>query len=171
MPYPIAPPGWKSGIAARSASAPAALAAPKASRAAAEASSPEIEWLAIHDAARPLVSPALIDRTFTAAIHHGAAAAALPVHLTIKEAAGPLPAAVRRTIPRRMLWAMQTPQVMRRRDLLEAFASCPIPLADVTDDIQLLELAGKPVWLVEGEERNLKITTPMDLQIAEMLAQ
>jgi 2-C-methyl-D-erythritol 4-phosphate cytidylyltransferase len=148
-------------------------------RAAAETSSPEILWLAVHDAARPLVSQELIDRTVAAAVEHGAAAAAMPVHLTIKEtfgpeilgkeASGPLPAQVKRTVPRDRLAAMQTPQIMRRADLLAAFASCPIPLAEVTDDVQLLELAGKPVWLVNGEERNLKITTPIDLKIAEMI--
>jgi 2-C-methyl-D-erythritol 4-phosphate cytidylyltransferase len=63
---------------------------------------------------------------------------------------------------------MQTPQVMRRRDLVEAFERCPVPLDQVTDDAQLLELAGREVWLVEGEERNLKITTRMDLRVAEM---
>jgi len=128
-----------------------------------------IDWVAVHDAARPLVSSALIDRTFSAAVAHGAAAAALPVHLTIKRAAGPLPALVQQTVPRQQLWAMQTPQAMRRRDLLDAFSACPIPLADVTDDVQLLELCGKPVWLVEGEERNIKITSPIDLRIAEAL--
>jgi 2-C-methyl-D-erythritol 4-phosphate cytidylyltransferase len=138
-------------------------------RVAAEASSPENIWLAVHDAARPLVSQELIDRTFSAAVLHGAAAAALPVHLTIKEAAGPLPAKVMRTVPRDRLMAMQTPQIMRRSDLLAAFRSCPIPLQDITDDVQLLELAGKEVWLVMGEERNIKITTPIDLQIAEMI--
>jgi 2-C-methyl-D-erythritol 4-phosphate cytidylyltransferase len=138
-------------------------------RLAALACDPSIEWIAVHDAARPLVSQAVIDRTFQAALAHGAAAAALAVHLTIKQATGPLPAQVKQTISRHDLWAMQTPQVMRRQDLLDAFASCPIPLAQVTDDVQLLELARKPVWLVDGEERNLKITTPLDLQIAHTL--
>ena len=53
--------------------------------------------------------------------------------------------------------------------LVKAFATCPIPLSQVTDDVQLIELAGGEVWLVPGEERNLKITLPTDLQIAEML--
>jgi 2-C-methyl-D-erythritol 4-phosphate cytidylyltransferase len=135
-------------------------------RAAVRACRDSIEWIAVHDAARPLISQDLISRTFQAAEKHGAAAAALPVHLTIKQATGPLPAPVRQTLRRTELWAMQTPQVMRRRDLLNAFDTCPIPLDQVTDDVQLLELAGQPVWLVEGEERNLKITTPTDLQIA-----
>src|SRR3954469_21651801 len=85
----------------------------------------DVEWVAVHDAARPLVSQALIDRTFAAAIEHGAAVPAMPVALTIKQAVGPLPARVERTVPRDRLWAMQTPQVMRRADLLDAFAHCP----------------------------------------------
>lgn len=126
----------------------------------------DLEWIAVHDAARPLVSQELIDRTFAAAIEHGAALPAMPVHLTIKQATGPLPARVERTIPRHTLWAMQTPQAVRRAALLDAFARCPIPLDQVTDDVQLIELAGGEVWLVQGEERNLKITTAADLQIA-----
>ena len=130
---------------------------------------PGFEWVAVHDAARPLVSRELIDRTFAAAREHGAAVPAMPVSLTIKQATGPLPARVERTIPRHTLWSMQTPQAMRRADLLDAYARCPVPLADVTDDAQLLELAGRDVWLVPGEERNLKITTATDLRLAEML--
>ena len=64
---------------------------------------------------------------------------------------------------------MQTPQIMRRSALLGAYAKCPLPLEQITDDAQLLELAGEEVWLVEGEERNLKITTQADLKLAEML--
>jgi 2-C-methyl-D-erythritol 4-phosphate cytidylyltransferase len=126
------------------------------------------EWVAVHDAARPLVSGDLIDRTFAAARQHGAAVPSLPVTLTVKQAHGPLPARAERTIPRHTLWAMQTPQIMRRADLLAAYESCPLPLGEVTDDTQLLELAGREVWLVDGEERNLKITTATDMHLAEL---
>ena len=129
----------------------------------------DVEWVAVHDAARPLVSEDLIDRTLAAAERYGAAVPALPVALTIKQADGPLPARVQRTVPRAALWAMQTPQAMRRADLLAAFDACPLALEQVTDDAQLLELAGRDVWLVPGEERNLKITTALDLRIAELL--
>jgi 2-C-methyl-D-erythritol 4-phosphate cytidylyltransferase len=129
----------------------------------------ELDWVAVHDAARPLVSQTLIDRTFAAARKYGAAVPALPVSLTIKEAEGPLPAKVLRTVPRQKLWAMQTPQVMRRDALEAAFARCPLPLDQVTDDVQLLELAGQEVWLVDGEEQNLKITTAADLHLAELM--
>jgi 2-C-methyl-D-erythritol 4-phosphate cytidylyltransferase len=128
----------------------------------------EVEWVAVHDGARPLVSQGLIDRTLATAMRHGAAVPAMAVGLTIKEAAGPLPAKVERTVPRERLWAMQTPQIARREELLRAFENCPVPLSVVTDDVQLVELAGGEVWLVAGEERNLKITTPMDLRVAEM---
>ena len=128
-----------------------------------------IDWVAVHDGARPLVSQGLIDRTLAAALEHGAAVPALPVSLTIKQATGPLPARVERTVPRGSLWAMQTPQIAKRAALLEAFESCPIPLTQVTDDVQLIELAIGEVWLVEGEERNLKITTAMDLKVAQMM--
>jgi 2-C-methyl-D-erythritol 4-phosphate cytidylyltransferase len=129
----------------------------------------EIEWVAVHDAARPLVSEQLIDRTLAAAVAHGAAAPALAVAQTIRQANGPLPTAAGGVIPRHRLWAMQTPQIARRTDLLDAFERCPIPLADVTDDLQLLELTGRQVWLVSGEESNLKITTPADLICGEAL--
>jgi 2-C-methyl-D-erythritol 4-phosphate cytidylyltransferase len=128
-----------------------------------------IEWVAVHDAARPLISQQLIDATLAAAIEHGAAVPALPVTLTIKEASGPLPARVRRTVPRHELWTMQTPQIMRRADLADAFARCPLPLEQVTDDVQLLELIGREVWLIPGDARNVKITTPIDLEIARVL--
>jgi 2-C-methyl-D-erythritol 4-phosphate cytidylyltransferase len=128
-----------------------------------------VEWVAVHDAARPLVSQELIDRTLAAALEHGAAVPAMPVSLTIKQAQGPLPARVAATLRRDQLWSMQTPQIMRRRDLSDAFDRCPLPLEKVTDDAQLLELAGMPVMLVPGEERNLKITTPQDLRLAQVL--
>lgn len=129
---------------------------------------PDIQWVAIHDAARPLVSQALIDRTLTTALRTGAAVPALPVALTIKQATGPLPAPVEQTVPRHRLFAMQTPQIMRCAALERGFADCPIPLEQVTDDVQLLELTGQEVWLVDGEERNLKITTRMDLKLAAL---
>jgi 2-C-methyl-D-erythritol 4-phosphate cytidylyltransferase len=130
---------------------------------------PGVEWVAVHDAARPLVSQDLIDRTLAAARAHGCAVPALPVPLTIKQADGPLPAKVQRTVPRQSLWAMQTPQIMRRDELLAAFQTCPLPPDQATDDAQLLELAGRDVWLVPGDERNLKITTALDLRMAELL--
>jgi 2-C-methyl-D-erythritol 4-phosphate cytidylyltransferase len=127
----------------------------------------QVEWVAVHDAARPLISAELIEQTLQAAEQYGAAVPALPVHLTIKQAQGPLPAPAEKTIPRHALWAMQTPQIMRRTDLLKAFEKCPIPLDQVTDDVQLLELIQKPVWLIPGEDKNLKVTTAIDMILAK----
>ena len=67
------------------------------------------------------------------------------------------------------MWGMQTPQIVRREALLRAFEQCVYPLEHVTDDLQLLELTGQEAWLVPGEERNIKITTPQDLLLAELL--
>jgi 2-C-methyl-D-erythritol 4-phosphate cytidylyltransferase len=128
-----------------------------------------VEWVAVHDAARPLISQELISATLAAAVEHGAAVAAMPLALTVKQAGESLPSKVIRTIPRQDLWSMQTPQIMRRADLDEAFQRCPIPLDQVTDDVQLVELIGKDVWLVPGETRNIKITTPLDLRLAELI--
>ncbi len=127
-----------------------------------------VEWVAVHDAARPMLSQNLIDQTLAAAMLHGAAVPALPVALTIKRAAAPLPARVVETLDRSSLWTMQTPQIMRREVLIDAFARCPVSLCDVTDDMQLLELIGEAVWLIPGDERNLKLTTAIDLQIARL---
>ncbi len=126
-------------------------------------------YVAIHDAARPLVSQELIERVWAAAREHGAAVPAMAVRSTIKLAGNSLPTRAMGTLPRKMLWAVQTPQIGRRVDFLEAIEKCPIPLEEVTDDAQLLELAGKDVWMVEGEERNLKITTRMDLEVADLI--
>ena len=127
----------------------------------------DIAWVAVHDAARPLISPALIEQTLAAARKYGAAVPALPAALTIKQAHGPLPAKVEQTLLRHVLWAMQTPQIMQRDHLVHAFEHCPLPLEQVTDDVQLLELAGFPVWLIPGEEQNLKVTTAIDLHLAK----
>jgi len=127
------------------------------------------EFVAVNDAARPLVSQALISRVFHAAIDHGASGPAVPVALTIKQIEAPLPTPVVKTIARHTLVAMQTPQVAKLYDLAEAIRRCPIPFEQVTDDLQLLELIGIGAMLVAGEESNLKITTPLDLQIAKSI--
>ncbi len=127
-------------------------------------------WVAVHDAARPLVTSQLIDRVFTCAVQRGAAAPAVPVKYTVKLAGTTLPSKIERTIPRENLWLMQTPQAARRSDLLDAYEACPLPLESITDDVQLLELAGRPVWLTEGDEQNVKITTLLDLEFARHVA-
>lgn len=127
------------------------------------------DFVAIHDGARPLVSRELIARVIAAAIEQGAAAPAVAITSTIKLADASLPSRVQKTIPRSNLWAMQTPQIIRRSTLLDAITRCPAPLDQVTDDLQLLELVGEAAMLVPGEERNLKITTQLDLHLARLL--
>src|SRR5690606_24706609 len=117
-------------------------------------------FVAVHDAARPAVSRWLIDRVFEAARREGASVPGLPVTDTVKEVREGLSV---RTLRRADLVAVQTPQAMRRDWLAEAFARCPLSLEEVTDDVQLLELAGYPVRVVEGEPENLKMTRPEDL--------
>ena len=126
-----------------------------------EAEAREAQFVAIHDAARPAVSGELIDRVFAAAVKSGAAIPAVPATETIKRVRNGV---VAETPPRSELVAVQTPQAMRRVWLIAAFARCPIPLEQITDDAQLLELAGYPVRVVDGDRSNLKITTPDDVE-------
>ena len=120
----------------------------------------EAEFVAVHDAARPAVSRGLIDRVFAAAVEYGAAVPGVAVTDTVKRVRD---GTVVETPPRAELVAVQTPQAMRRDWLADALARCPVPLAAVTDDARLLELAGYPVRVVEGEASNLKLTRPADL--------
>lgn len=117
-------------------------------------------FVAIHDAARPAVTQELIDRVFDAARRYGAAVPGMPPIDTIKHARGSV---VLRTLPRTELVAVQTPQAMRRDWVEQGFANCRIPPEQITDDAQVLELAGRQVRVVEGDERNLKVTVPADL--------
>jgi 2-C-methyl-D-erythritol 4-phosphate cytidylyltransferase len=125
----------------------------------------------VHDAARPLAGPELFQRSLTELEGSGADAviAAVPVSDTIKEV-GEDGRTVRRTLERARLWAIQTPQVFRRtaleRSLLGASAAV---LATATDDAWLIEQAGGTVRVVEASPRNLKVTTPTDLLLAELL--
>jgi 2-C-methyl-D-erythritol 4-phosphate cytidylyltransferase len=125
----------------------------------------------VHDAARPLASAALFERALEALERSGADAvvAAVPVSDTIKELAASGPA-VARTLDRSRLWAVQTPQVFRRAKLEQALAGASAQvLATATDDAWLIEQSGGIVHVVEGEVGNIKITSPIDLRIAEML--
>ena len=124
------------------------------------------ELAAIHDGARPLVTQAVIAEAVEAAERCGAAAPAVPVHDTIKQAENGL---VRATPERKTLFAVQTPQVFDvklLKTVLRAAMERGIPL---TDDCSAVEAAGKPVVLTQGCEENLKITTPVDLTLAEAI--
>lgn len=124
----------------------------------------------IHDAARPFVSAATIDRTIDGAARYGAAIAAVPARDTVKLAAADADPAPRiaQTVPREQVWLAQTPQAFRRAVLAEAIA-CGRRGAVGTDEAALAEQAGHEVRLVEGDETNVKITTPSDLAVARQL--
>lgn len=121
---------------------------------------------AIHDGARPLVTQAVIAEAVEAAGRCGAAAPAVPVHDTIKQAEDGL---VRATPERKTLFAVQTPQVFDVKLLKTVLRAAMERGIALTDDCSAVEAAGKPVVLTQGCEENLKITTPVDLTLAEAI--
>jgi 2-C-methyl-D-erythritol 4-phosphate cytidylyltransferase / 2-C-methyl-D-erythritol 2,4-cyclodiphosphate synthase len=122
---------------------------------------PHTDVVVIHDAARPLVTADLIDRTIDAAIESGAAVAAVPATDTVKRSDGA--GHVAETLPRERVYLAQTPQAFRVAVLRDALAV----QGDATDEAALAERAGHRVRLVEGESSNVKITTADDLRAAE----
>jgi len=131
---------------------------------------PASELVLVHDAARPLLE-AQLAREVIAALEADAGAAgaiaAAPVTDTIKR--GDRRGCVRETLDRSSLWAVQTPQVFRRAALERALAVSTEELAGATDDASLVERAGGRVILVQADPRNIKVTTPLDLRVAELL--
>ncbi|HEX4609053.1 MAG TPA: 2-C-methyl-D-erythritol 4-phosphate cytidylyltransferase [Urbifossiella sp.] len=127
-----------------------------------------VDLVAVHDAVRPLGSPAIIDGVFAAAAESGAAVLAVPVADTLKRVEAETNR-VTGTTPRTGLWQAQTPQVFRRAWLLDAYARRAAVPPPVTDDAQLVEAAGYPVVVVPGAPTNFKITTKDDLALAELI--
>lgn len=127
--------------------------------------SADAEYIAVHDAARPLLTPAWIDSVFAAAVRHQAAIPGLRITSTIKRvnASG----VISETVDRTGLVQAQTPQVFERSVLERSFALCR-RLADVTDEASLVEAAGHPVHVVDGWPMNIKLTTAEDLRLAEL---
>jgi 2-C-methyl-D-erythritol 4-phosphate cytidylyltransferase len=124
---------------------------------------PEIEYVCVHDAARPLLASEWIDRVFESAVRTGAAILAIPVAGTLKRVgANHL---IEETVSRAGLWEAQTPQVFRRQILLDAYAKRGDFQA--TDEASLVERIGQDVTVVAGSPINLKITTQEDLRLAE----
>lgn len=123
--------------------------------------SADAEIVLIHDAARPFASAALIDRVIAAAASTGAAIPALACRDTVKRR-DLQSGLVRESVPRSELWLAQTPQGFRR-DVLAAIGPLSAGDREATDEAMLAEWAGRPVMIVEGDERNVKITTPDDL--------
>lgn len=130
------------------------------------AASPEAGIIAVHDGARPLVTDKLISDAVWAAYRHGAAAPAVPVRDTIKRAEDGV---VTGTPERKSLFAVQTPQCFEaaviRAALMDAVKNAP----DVTDDCMAVERLGGQIFLTEGSEENIKLTTPLDLALAELI--
>ena len=122
--------------------------------------------VAVHDGARPLVTWQVIDRAVRAANSYHAAAPAVPVKDTVKVVKGGV---VVNTPDRSTLQAVQTPQVFDVSLLRAALKKAAADKAAVTDDCSAVENMGMSVKIVSGDERNMKVTTPMDLKIAEML--
>lgn len=122
----------------------------------------------IHDGARCLATPDLFDRCAEAALHTRGFIAAVPVKDTIKQVDGGI---ITHTPDRSQLWAAQTPQGFEVELLRQCHAKGASQGWQVTDDAALLEKCGVPVSIVEGEETNLKVTTPVDLAIAQFILQ
>ena len=128
--------------------------------------SAKVKLVAVQDGARPLITHEVIDRTVRAAHSYGAAAPAIPVKDTIKVVTGGV---VKETPDRKTLQAVQTPQVFDLAMLKGALKKAKEDNAEVTDDCSAVERLGMSIKIVEGDERNIKVTTPLDLAIAKLL--
>jgi 2-C-methyl-D-erythritol 4-phosphate cytidylyltransferase len=135
-------------------------------RAALAAAPRDADAVLVHDAARPLVTPALAAACLAGLADADAAIAAAPLSDTVKEAEGER---VVRTLDRARLWAVQTPQAFRRDALERALDQPDEALGAATDDAALVEAAGGTVRLVPASRWNLKVTLPEDLRVAELL--
>ena len=129
--------------------------------------SADVDFVIVHDGVRPFVTDEIIFACLTAADEYGAAVAAVPVKDTIKVASEDN--FIVETPVRDQLWAVQTPQVFRKSFLQEAHQAAQERQLTATDDASLVEQLGFPVKLVNGSYANLKITTPIDLRVAEVL--
>lgn len=127
----------------------------------------DANYVAIHDGARPLVTKRVIVEAVEGALQHRAAAPAVPVKDTIKVIASD--GTVGRTINRDSLRAVQTPQVFETELIKGALISAIQKGKTITDDCSAVELLGVPVYLTEGDEENIKITTPLDIYLAEAI--
>ena len=124
------------------------------------------ELVAVHDGARPLVTEAVITKAVQKAAKFGAAAPAVPVKDTIKVSKS---GGVDETPDRKTLFAVQTPQVFDFALLLGALQNAAQKKLTLTDDCSAVEALGMTVMLTDGEEENIKITTPLDLAVAELI--
>jgi len=127
----------------------------------------ECEFVAVHDAARPLVQPAQIELVYEVARTHGAASLAAPVADTLKRATNER--VVCGSVDREGLYLMQTPQIFARNLLAEAYEAVRAKNLSITDEISAVENLGRKVMLVPNDDFNFKITFPTDLVLAGMV--
>lgn len=125
----------------------------------------DIRWVVVHDGARPCVTQAVIERVLKAAQKSGAATCGMPASVTVKQA--DKNGTVKKTLDRRSLWFIQTPQAFRRDIIEAALAKAKGRLAAFPDDAAVVEAAGFRVKVVAGDACNIKITTKQDLIFAE----
>lgn len=130
--------------------------------------SAESELVIVHDAARPLATPAIFEACIAAAARAGGAIAAIPVADTLKRVADS-DRTITATVARAGLWQAQTPQAFRRAVLVAAHRRAVSEGIVATDDADLVERTGARVEVVEGSTANIKVTTPSDLAIAEAI--
>jgi len=137
----------------------------------------ENDWVLVHDAARPGITPGLIDKLIAAVgVSNTGGLLAMPLADTLKQAdldsviAGNIPHA-EKTIPREHLWQAQTPQMFGVRDLYEALVNGIRLEADITDEASAMELAGVQPLLIEGASRNFKVTHPADWDLMQLVLQ
>ncbi len=128
--------------------------------------SAESDLVIVHDAARPLATPAIFESCLVAAMRTGAAIAAIPVSDTLKRVTD---SAITATIARANLWQAQTPQAFRREVLIAAHHRAVSEKVVATDDADLVERTGARVEVVEASTNNIKITTQSDLAIVEAI--
>ncbi len=126
-----------------------------------------VDFVAVHDAARPLLTPDFLARCFAAAVEHGAATAAERVTDTLQRADGAGFCA--EVVEREGLWRMQTPQVFRRAELVAAMAAVRADGVSVTDETSAVRRGGGRVFLVENPDWNIKVTVPRDVAVVEFL--
>ena len=127
----------------------------------------DAKYIAVHDAARPLITPEQIERVFEQCQTHGAAALAEPINDTIKRV--DVDFVVAGSVDRHQLYAMQTPQIFERDLIEEAYRVINVGNVSVTDEVSAVERLGRKVVLVLNEDFNFKITYPRDLGLAEFV--
>lgn len=130
---------------------------------------PEHEFVVIHDGVRPLVGKEILEKTIQVGIEEGAAITGVPVKDTVKSLNKH--GMIKKTIDRKNLFLIQTPQVFKKEVIVEAYQAAYQAQYYGTDDSSLVERIGIPVKMVEGSYENIKITTPEDLMLAEFIAQ